>query len=56
MPFCTLILSYSCVSLPTQTLLNGILWLSIITRINPEIELFTALNFLLVQVQLKNLL
>ncbi len=48
MSFCTLTLTYFCVSpcsTPSQTSLNRILQLSIITRIVLEIELFTALNY-----------
>ncbi len=47
MSFCTLTLAYFCVRsvfTPSQTSLNRILRLAIITRITLEIELFTALN------------
>ncbi len=47
MSFCTLTLSYFFVSSvfdQSQTSLNLILWLSIITHIILEIELFTVLN------------
>ena len=47
MSFCTLTLSYFFVSSvfdQSQTSLNLILWLSIITHITLEIELFTVLN------------
>ena len=43
------------INLKSQTSLNRILWLSIITRITLEIELFTALNCFAVQLKLKNL-
>ncbi len=48
MSFCTLTLAYfvfaPCAT-PSQTLLNRILQLAIITSINLEIELFIALNY-----------
>ncbi len=58
MSFCTLTLSYFCVSLVFDPILNFTEQnplLSIITRITLEIELFTALNYFAGAVKTKKL-